>query len=231
MLYTVVISMKNSNALIAMAQVAQNAKNPYEAFCEYIKYCIFSNVSDTMELSEIRTAVGEEFGLYIPHNVLMKCLSYIRDEGVVTFDTHQIKRVGTFDTEAFDRDRATYRETETAIIKALMQYASKYGREWTVEHARELLIRVLDRSGLAYDIFLREGSSANGVCEPTISEREIAELLPDDEEIDPSDIVSQPLFTDDYFVGKFIEEILAGDTVQKDYLMKICEGLMLCVGT
>lgn len=32
MLYTVVISMKNSNALIAMAQVAQNAKNPYEAF-------------------------------------------------------------------------------------------------------------------------------------------------------------------------------------------------------
>ena len=231
MLYTVVINMKNPNALIAMAQVAQNAKNPYEAFCEYIKYCIFSNVSDTMELSEVRTAVGQEFGLYIPHNVLMKCLSYIRDEGVVTFDTHQIKRVGTFDTEAFDRDRATYRETETAIIKALMQYVSKYGREWTVEHARELLIRVLDRSGLAYDIFLHEGSSANGVCEPTISESEIAELLPDDEEIDPSDIISQPLFTDDYFVGKFIEEVLAGDNVQKDYLMKICEGLMLCVGT
>ena len=54
MLYTVVINMKNPNALIAMAQVAQNAKNPYEAFCEYIKYCIFSNVSDTMELSEVR---------------------------------------------------------------------------------------------------------------------------------------------------------------------------------
>ena len=68
MLYTVVINMKNPNALIAMAQVAQNAKNPYEAFCEYIKYCIFSNVSDTMELSEVRTAVGQEFGLYIPHN-------------------------------------------------------------------------------------------------------------------------------------------------------------------
>ncbi len=78
MLYTVVISMKNSNALIAMAQVAQNAKNPYEAFCEYISICIFSNVSDTMELSEIRTAVGEKFA-FIPHNVLMKCLSYIRD--------------------------------------------------------------------------------------------------------------------------------------------------------
>ena len=28
-----------------------------------------------------------------------------------------------------------------------------------------------------------------------------------------------------------IEEILAGDTIKKDYLRKICEGLMLCVGT
>lgn len=39
--FTVVIDMKNPNALIAMAQVAQNAKNPYAAFCEYIKYCVF----------------------------------------------------------------------------------------------------------------------------------------------------------------------------------------------
>ena len=223
--------MRNPNALIAMAQVAQNANNPYEAFCEYIKYCVFSNVSSIMTLSEIRTAVGKEFGLYIPHNVLMKCLSYIQDEGVITFDTHQIKRIGSFDTEAFDRDRETYRATESAIIQALMQYASKYSREWTIEHTRELLIKALDRNGLAYDIFLHEGSSTNGAHQPTINECEMAEMLPDDEEIEPDDITTQPLFTDEYFVGKFIEETLAGDTVQKDYLMKICEGLMLCVGT
>ena len=231
MQFTVVINMRNPNALIAMAQVAQNANNPYEAFCEYIKYCVFSNVSSIMTLSEIRTAVGKEFGLYIPHNVLMKCLSYIQDEGVITFDTHQIKRIGSFDTEAFDRDRETYRATESAIIQALMQYASKYSREWTIEHTRELLIKALDRNGLAYDIFLHEGSSTNGAHQPTINECEMAEMLPDDEEIEPDDITTQPLFTDEYFVGKFIEETLAGDTVQKDYLMKICEGLMLCVGT
>ena len=184
-----------------------------------------------MTLSEIRTAVGKEFGLYIPHNVLMKCLSYIQDEGVITFDIHQIKRIGSFDTEAFDRDRETYRATESAIIQALMQYASKYSREWTIEHTRELLIKALDRNGLAYDIFLYEGSSTNGAHQPTINECEMAEMLPDDEEIEPDDIATQPLFTDEYFVGKFIEETLAGDTVQKDYLMKICEGLMLCVGT
>lgn len=231
MQFTVVINMRNPNALIAMAQVAQNANNPYEAFCEYIKYCVFSNVSSIMTLSEIRTAVGKEFGLYIPHNVLMKCLSYIQDEGAITFDTHQIKRIGSFDTEAFDRDRETYRATESAIIQALMQYASKYSREWTIEHTRELLIKALDRNGLAYDIFLHEGSSTNGAHQPTINECEMVEMLPDDEEIEPDDIATQPLFTDEYFVGKFIEETLAGDTVQKDYLMKICEGLMLCVGT
>lgn len=231
MQFTVVINMRNPNALIAMAQVAQNADNPYEAFCEYIKYCVFSNVSSIMTLSEIRTAVGKEFGLYIPHNILMKCLSYIQDEGVITFDIHQIKRIGSFDTEAFDRDRETYRATESAIIQALMQYASKYSREWTIEHTRELLIKVLDRNGLAYDIFLHEGSSTNGAHQPTINECEMAEMLPDDEEIEPDDITTHPLFTDEYFVGKFIEETLAGDTVQKDYLMKICEGLMLCVGT
>lgn len=229
--FTVVINMRNPNALIAMAQVAQNANNPYEAFCEYIKYCVFSNVSSIMTLSEIRTAVGKEFGLYIPHNVLMKCLSYIQDEGVITFDTHQIKRVGSFDTEAFDRDRETYRATESAIIQALMQYALKYSREWTTEHTRELLIKALDRNGLAYDIFLHEGSSTNGAQQPTISESEMAEMLPDNEEIESADIANQPLFTDEYFVGKFIEETLAGDNIQKDYLMKICEGLMLCVGT
>lgn len=161
----------------------------------------------------------------------MKCLSYIQDEGVITFDIHQIKRIGSFDTEAFDRDRETYRATESAIIQALMQYASKYSREWTIEHTRELLIKALDRNGLAYDIFLHEGSSTNGAHQPTINECEMAEMLPDDEEIEPDDITTQPLFTDEYFVGKFIEETLAGDTVQKDYLMKICEGLMLCVGT
>ena len=223
--------MRNPNALIAMAQVAQNANNPYEAFCEYIKYCVFSNVSSIMTLSEIRTAVGKEFGLYIPHNVLMKCLSYIQDEGVITFDIHQIKRIGSFDTETFDHDRETYRATESAIIQALMQYASKYSREWTIEHTRELLIKALDRNGLAYDIFLHEGSSTNGAHQPTINECEMAEMLPDDEGIELDDIATQPLFTDEYFVGKFIEETLAGDTVQKDYLMKICEGLMLCVGT
>lgn len=223
--------MRNPNALIAIAQVAQNTNNPYETFCEYIKYCIFTNTSSIMTLSEIRTAVGKEFGLYIPHNVLINCLSYIQNAGVITFEAHQVKQIGSFDTETFDREREAYRATESALIHALIQYALKYNREWTTDYARELLIKTLDRNGLAYDIFLNEGNSTNELHQRVISESKIEDMPPDDEEIDSNDISDQPLYTDDFFVGKFIEEILAGDNVQKDYLTRICEGLMVCVGT
>lgn len=229
MFITVVINMKNSNALIAMAQVAQNANNPYAAFCEYIKYCIFINTEDRMHITEIREAVGREFGIYIPHNVLLKCLAFIENDGVITCENHDIKRIGTFDTEAFDQGREAYRTTESALFEELVHYAAKYGRDWSAEYARELLIKVLDRNGLAYDIFMHE-KTYDEKQQPVVSDTELDKLLPD-EENDEADDETQPLFTDNYFVGKFIEEILAGETIKKDYLRKICEGLMLCVGT
>ena len=71
MRFTVVINMRNPYALIAMAQVAQNAANPYEAFCEYIKYCVFSNVSSTMassiENSPLRTRIKYSIVPAEPH--------------------------------------------------------------------------------------------------------------------------------------------------------------------
>ena len=39
--FTVVIDMKNPNALIAMAQVAQNANNPYAAFANTSSIAFF----------------------------------------------------------------------------------------------------------------------------------------------------------------------------------------------
>ena len=221
--------MKNPNALISMAQVAQNANNPYAAFCEYIKYCLFSNAEESMNITEIRKAVGQEFGIYIPHNVLLKCLTFTMNDGVVICEDHVVKRLGTFDTDAFDKERASYRRTESALIGELVQYVSRFKKEWTTEYARELLIKVLDRNGLAYDIFFYDKVS-DDVQRIAASGSEIDEMLPDEEIID-SDEEGQPLFTDCFFVGKFIQEILAGDTIKKEYLRKICEGLMLCVGT
>ena len=223
-MFTVVINMKNQNALIAMAQIAQNPDNPYGAFCEYIKYCIYVNSNESMTITEIRESVGGEFGLYIPHNVLINCLSYLKTDGNITYDAHQIKRIGKYDTEEFDKKRNDYRIIENTIIDLLVQYANKYNRDWTGEHARNLLIKILDRNGLAYDIFLHEGKAIS-LADTNVE----IEGLEDDNAV-TENVEKQPMYTDEYFVGRFIEELLSGTTVYKDYLQKICEGLMLCAG-
>lgn len=225
-----VINVKNPNALIAMAFVSQNAGNPYLVFCEYIKYCIFVNAVDSMTLTEIRDAVASEFGLYIPYNIAVKCLSIIEEEGMITQVHHQIKRVGVFDTEAFDRERGIYKETENSLIDALIKFVAKYDREWSYEYAREQLIKVLDKNGLAYDIFIHGKSVGGNGAKTTVSQEEINELLPDEEAVECEDIEKQPMYSDSFYVGRFIEQTLLTDSIQKDYLQRICEGLMLCVG-
>ncbi len=210
--------MKNPNTLIAMALVSQNASNPYAVFCEYIKYCIFKNVDDVMMLTEIRDAVSNEFGLYIPYNIAMKCLLTIQKDGFIALHDHQIKRTGTFDTNEFENERDKYREIENSLIEALINYVAKYGKTWTFEYAREQLINVLDKNGLAYDIFIHGKLSGND-----------GEQIPD-EEAEVYDVDKQPLYSDIFFVGKFVEQTLSTDSIQKSYLHKICAGLMLCMG-
>ena len=227
----VVIVMRNPNALIAMALISHNANNPYTVFCEYIKYCIYSSAENTMTLPEIRNALGDEFGLFLPYNIAIKCLFLIQTEGSIVWDNHQIKRIGTFDLEGFERRRAEYRAVEMSVIDNLVQYVEQYGRTWSPEYAREQLIKVLDRNGLAYDIFLHSNTLHNVDKPSTINMDVIEELMVDDDAIEEDDTEKQPLFSDSFFVGKFIEKTIATETLQKEYLQKICEGLMLCVGT
>lgn len=225
----VVINMKNPNALIAMAFVSQNANNPYAVFCEYMKYCIFANTGESMSIADIRTAVSREFGLYIPYNIAIECLSIIEKEGVIKTCDHQIKRVGSFDTEAFDRERENYRRTETALIDALVTYVAGCGLNWSFDYSREQLIKVLDRNGLAYDIFIHgKPLCGNGELSAGCADK-LDEMLPDEDEIEDINEEEQPLYSDNLFVGKFIEKMLSEDGAYKDYLQRVCEGLMLCV--
>lgn len=228
--FTVVINMKNPNALIAMAFVSQNADNPHSVFCEYIKYCIFSDTADLMSITDIRAAVSKEFGLYIPYNIAAKCLSIIENEGIIELIDHQVKRKGTFDTDGFDRERDAYRKTETALIQALISHVAQYGLSWSFEHAREQLIKVLDKNGLAYDIFIHGKPDCKNGIQPTVCVEELNELLPDEDAVEEDDAATQPLYSESLFVGRFIEQILSEDSIYKDYILKICEGLMLCVG-
>ena len=229
MFITVVINMKNPNALIAMALVSQNANNPYAVFCEYIKYCIFSSAKDIMAITDVREAVCKEFGILIPYNVLVKCLSVIENSDIIETSDYQVKKTGVFDTNAFDCEREAYRKTETSIIEALVGYVAKYGLEWSFEYAREQLIKVLDKNGLAYDIFVYGKPVCTSGVQSSLYAKDLEELLPDEDAVE-EDEGMQPLYSDGLFVGRFIEDCLSVDNAYKDYLQKVCEGLMLCAG-
>ena len=190
--------MQNPNALIAMALISHNANNPYTVFCEYIKYCIYANAEDTMTLPEIRKAVGDEFGLFLPYNVAIKCLTQIQNERDITCDNYQIKRIGQFDLEGFEKRRGEYRTVEASVINALVRYVEKYGRTWSLEYAREQLIKVLDRNGLAYDIFLHSNMLHNNDNQSNTNSAVIEELMVDDNAIEEDDPEKQPLFSDSF---------------------------------
>lgn len=221
--------MENPNALIAMAQVSQNVNNPFSTFCEYIKYCVHTNTSNTMMLEEVRTAVGQEFGIYLPRNILLKCVSILEKDQAVVCKDFQIKRNGTFDATNFEKFRNEYRQTEDALIQSLIEYAARYNKSWDAEHARRVLIDVLDQRGLAYDIFFNH-TTGNYQTELNLSDDYEAFLADDESDNEREDTDNQALYNDSMFVGKFVKDILAGDSSEKHYLTKVCEGLMVCTG-
>ena len=226
MSYMVVIIMSNKNALIAMAHVSENAHNPYYVFCEYIKYCIFTCYKNTITIKEARDAVKEEFGIYMPHNVFIYCLDLIAKEGLIAQDKNQILKTGNFDISGFEKTRSSFRDTEKSLIDELLKYVSKYGLDWDYDKAREQLIKVLD-NGLAYEIFIHEKD---------VSQEKINDALELQIESDQNlseeteDIKSQPLYSDSSYVGRFICQILSRDNPVKEYLLRVCEGLMISIG-
>lgn len=227
--------MQNANALISMAMVSQNENNPFSVFCSYLEYCIYSNSTNTITLTNLREGVSSEFGISLPYNIMMSCLNSLQKEKSISIKNHEIKRIGVFDTEEFDRKRNEYRQIEKTVVNELMSFVANYGRKWSEEYAREQLIMVLDNNGLAYDIFMHKDYKGNENIHSNSSDQ-LIELLPDeeadDDTVEAADELgeAEPLYTDSFFVGKFIEKTLSSESEERYYLEKICEGLMICVG-
>lgn len=229
-MYTmVVIDMQNPNALISMAYVSENSSNPFAVFCEFIKYCIFTNPSDYIMLSDIRNAVSEEFGLFLPHNVIVRCLSILKNEGTIKKSNHQIKKVGTFNVEKFESDRNAFCEKETALINELIKYVAPFNINWSEDEAKKQLVKVLDGDGLAFDVFFRKKDDSSTAVdnEESIIENEIIDI---DASTYETESESPVLFSDSFYVAKFVSELLKRNSHLTDYLKRICEGLMITAG-
>lgn len=224
--------MQNPNALIAMAQVSQNADNPYAVFGEFIKYCIFQKEQNKIMVKEIIDDIEKEFGIHMPYNVIIYCLKNLEKDKIVNL--HQpkglINKTGSYDISGFQTVRDGYRTIENELINSLVEYVKKYDKKWDWDYARELLVKVLDCSGIANDIFLY-GRINNNDSNTLSNDNKIDEIfISDDETIESEDDDDNVLYKDKQFVGKFIEEVIASDSLQNEYLLKVCEGMMVCIG-
>lgn len=191
--------MRNPNALISMAYISENNENPYWVFCEYIKYCLFKNSSDIIPFAEIGKLVSAEFGIILPHNVLLRCLDYLKKDGVVIESHHQVKRLGAFDSRAFDERRLQQKKAEQELIDRLTQYVKRFDREWSEEYTREQLIKVLDDDGFAFSFsvgenFSKDSIGTEGLLNGTSAEAEEKEN-------------HEPLYEDRFFVGRFMSRL------------------------
>lgn len=226
MKHTVVIDMSNKNALIAMAHVSENVNNPYYVFEEYIKYCIFTSGRDSLSIKDTRNLVKDEFGIYIPQYVFVSCLNDIASEGLIISKDSMISVTGEYDTEPFEKTKLEYQETEKKLVDKLIASVSEYGLNWDFEKAREQLIKVLDCNGLAYEIFIHN----KDISEETINDSLELQIESDENDSVDEEDDSQPLYSDTFYVGRFITQLLLSDSLEKQYLIKVCEGLMISIG-
>ena len=149
------VIMDNPNTLIAMAYVSENGRNPFSTFCEYIKYCVFSNGNEQISIDELKQSLSINFGIILPFYIIVRCLSFVQSEGLIVYNKrdHLIMRKGTFDTDLIDEARKAFRETESALLNELILYVKNYKKNWSVDYAREQLVLVLNEGGIAKDIF------------------------------------------------------------------------------
>lgn len=222
----VVICMENPNALMAVAYISQNDNNIYGVFCEYIKYCISKYDCKLIMLKDVYDDIAKEFGIKVPHNILLFCLNMMDKEGFLkVFKDKSIKVVGNYDCSILDKARIDFHTIENNLINAMISYGTKYNKQWNYSEARELLINILNKSGIACDIFLENEIDFDEFGEDYFNEEteDITEL-----EFDISR--SEPLFKDELIAGKFIEETLSNASAEKEFLYEICKGLMICAG-
>lgn len=209
----VMFNMYNPNVLISMAYVSENENNPYFIFCEYIKYCMSINANEKMTIFEIKDSVNNKFGLTMPNNVLLACMKILINENSVIGNKQSqfFSFCGQYDTNDFDKRCNYFKEIEEDVVNDLISYAANFNLKWDYDYAREQLIDALVNKELAYDVFFQNYDS------PTCDEyKNLNE--------------TEKIFPDKMYAGKYILKTISDNTLHADYLKKICEGLMICIG-
>lgn len=221
--FEVRFDMENSNALISAAYISQSEGQPYRVFCEYVKYCVTRHPSEQMLIGELRGALENEFGMYFPRNVLNRCLSILIRENFLSTERHHIYRNGNFDCTTFDKKRDKFRETKDYVVRQLIDHVSTFKKTWDVAYAEKALGDFLRSTESAFELFFRGNE-----WHPAEVPSQHSPISSQDKE---SSEAKEGVFPDKWYVGNFVQHIIASDNPCKKYLQDIASGLMICIGS
>lgn len=227
MLYVeVIIDMENSNALTSVAYISQSNGNPYHVFCEYIKYCLTMHSSDQMAVGNLRIALYNEFGTFFPRNVLERCIRLLVQEGFCSTEKFLINRKGSFDCNLFNQKRDEFCKAKDNVVKHLIEHASMFGKEWDESEAEKALNDFLQTNGTAFELFFQRHEWHPAERPPEQSSIQVQEST-----ASGGSESEGRHFSNQWYVGNFIQHELETNGPCKSYLQDISNGIMICIGT
>lgn len=231
MIYTEVrFDMENSKALITVAYISQSNGNPYQVFCEHIKYCVSIHASRRIFLNDLRLAVEQEFGILFPQNVLRRCLNMLESEGFLVCNQHKIVQKGDFDSVAFDEKRRSFQDAENHLIERVIAEVTALGKTWDESYAKQALSKFLQAKANAFDIFYHGNlETFNKECNVT-KQSDDHDCEDTEENTEDKSKASESFISDQWFVGNCIRKIIAENGREKRYLEDVVKGLMICIG-
>ncbi|MBE5926557.1 MAG: hypothetical protein E7270_06300 [Lachnospiraceae bacterium] len=197
--------MGTENTLIALAYVKET-DNPLEVFCNYIMICLLEAPEKKLRHDEICEKIEEKFGINMRHHMTKMCCRILEKQkkiGKLPKGAGYLALDDKFDLKLYENKKERLAQKERLLINGLLTLAEDYGLTWNYEKARNCLTEFMITKGNAVKIF---------------SKQKI-------EEVEKEKHVS-----DEWYVGKYISNVLEKNDDRTEYLLDIVNGLMIYIG-
>lgn len=159
-----------------------------------------------MRIDELKSQLGERFGLKMPFQMLNMCTRVLTKSKELCPLPHGAGySVGktSFNISSFENEIRRLQEQENTVLSSLISFVKeKYSQDWTEEIAKQYLSHFLETEGNAARLFLRQ------------------EIRDDVNKVSPS-----------WYIGRYISSVQGKkDSLEWTYLEDIVKGMMIYVG-
>ncbi len=199
------IDMQNENALIALSYIGET-ENPLQVFCNYVIICLIKSTNKSLRYDELAIEIEKISGLKMSPYMLKMCCNILKKEGkILKLQNGAGYKLldKSFNIVDFELKAALFQEKEKAVINDIISYVKEYNVNWEYENARSYLTDFLLYQGNAIKIFAN-----NSV----------------------KDIKAEKNIPTNWYIGKYITNLMNNPNDLTSYLIDIINGLMIYIG-